>query len=248
MQWASSRFFGGGLGFTLASFMGNAIFPWFRYYIVVIPMAVLLVGSMFAKPVKLRPQTDAAVPSKRWTNGALWSFVATLTAIVLLAPSLPSTGIAMTNLVIAPDVVESTGYFFFPKKPLDQTALKFQILLCPNPKRCSVPRTYASTNRRPRRRQRNKCVPFLVTNMTEPRVFVIHNDRDFQRVLADPLTFHAHYLLVGLGINNDAILDQYPNVGTASWVKLVHTFKFPTGDFCDGYRLFHVVGHPTQSP
>ncbi len=94
----------------------------------------------------------------------------------------------------------------------------------------------------------NKCVPFLVTNMTEPRVFVIHNDRDFQRVLADPLTFHAHYLLVGLGINNDAILDQYPNVGTASWVKLVHTFKFPTGDFCDGYRLFHVVGHPTQSP
>ena len=40
------------------------------------------------------------------------------------------------------------------------------------------------------------CTPQIVTSVPNSKIFVIINDRDFQRVLADPLTFGAHYLFV----------------------------------------------------
>ena len=39
------------------------------------------------------------------------------------------------------------------------------------------------------------------------------------------------------------MIAQYPNIGTASWVKLVHTFKLRHGGYCDGLRLFQVIAH-----
>ena len=40
------------------------------------------------------------------------------------------------------------------------------------------------------------CVPEVITTIPNPRVFVITNDRDFQKVLADPPQFKARYLLL----------------------------------------------------
>ena len=40
------------------------------------------------------------------------------------------------------------------------------------------------------------CVPLAIVLSRNPKVFVIPNDRDFQRILADPLTFHANYILL----------------------------------------------------
>jgi hypothetical protein len=235
---------GGGIGFTMASYLVNAIFPWFRYYIVIAPAAVLLVGSMFAEPVRLKPPTD---PEPRPRHTAIGSVAAGLVALVLLVPSLFSTGVAMTNNTIAPDIVQYTGYFFFPKHPLEGSALSTKYSYA----QVQTVSRYVEAMHLPNgdvvSDNANSCIPNVVTNVTNPRVFVIHNDRDFQRVLDDPLTFGAHYLMVGLAIDNDAVLDQYPNIATASWVKLVHTFKFKTGGYCDGFRLFHVLGHPDQS-
>ena len=39
------------------------------------------------------------------------------------------------------------------------------------------------------------CVPEMITTSSQPKLFVIPNDRDFQRILADPITFHTHYIL-----------------------------------------------------
>ena len=39
------------------------------------------------------------------------------------------------------------------------------------------------------------CVTFMYVTSKNPKIFIIPNDRDFQRTLADPLTFHAHYIL-----------------------------------------------------
>lgn len=36
--------FGGGLGFTLLSYLDNTIFPWFRFYILAVPLEVVLTG------------------------------------------------------------------------------------------------------------------------------------------------------------------------------------------------------------
>jgi hypothetical protein len=234
---------GGGIGFTMASFLVNAIFPWFRYYIVIAPFAVLLVGSMFAEPVTLKPQ--AVVEPRRGRRTAVGSLAASFIALVLLIPCLPATANAMTNTAIAPDIVQYTGYFFFPKHPLEPSALstKFDYAQVQNVSRyieaMHLPNGDVVSD------NANSCIPNVVTNVTNPRVFVIHNDRDFQRILDDPLTFHAHYLMVGLPIDNDAVLDQYPNISSDPWAKLVHTFKFPTGGYCNGFRLFHVIGHPT---
>jgi hypothetical protein len=77
-------------------------------------------------------------------------------------------------------------------------------------------------------------------------LFVIHNDRDFQRVLDDPLTFHAHYLMVqGAGsAQTDAVGEQYPQLARGvSWAKLTHTF--PAKGLCVSFRLYRVVGHPS---
>jgi hypothetical protein len=81
------------------------------------------------------------------------------------------------------------------------------------------------------------------TNVHNPRVFVITNDRDFQRILDDPLTFHAHYLLASVGSSNDSVAQQYPNLGEGTqWATLVHTF--PARGFCNQFDLYRVTGHP----
>ena len=36
----------------------------------------------------------------------------------------------------------------------------------------------------------------MVITSNQPKVFVIPNDRDFQRTLSDPIAFHTHYLLL----------------------------------------------------
>ena len=81
----------------------------------------------------------------------------------------------MTNLAIAPDVVESTGYFFFPKAPLDQIALNAKhsyaqiqpVAQYLEGMHLSIGDLVADNA--------NKCVPFLVTNVNDPRI------RDSQR-------------------------------------------------------------------
>jgi hypothetical protein len=92
------------------------------------------------------------------------------------------------------------------------------------------------------------CVPEVIVTSTNARIFVIPNDRDFQRVLADPLTFHAHYVLVpqsvGLSAIN-AITEQYPEIyngDPSSFVTIVH--NFPAEDICPALRLLRVIGHP----
>ncbi len=49
--------FGGGIGFTLLSYLDNTIFPWFRFYILAIPFEVVLTGLV------LFPKTRAEVSS-----------------------------------------------------------------------------------------------------------------------------------------------------------------------------------------
>ena len=92
----------------------------------------------------------------------------------------------------------------------------------------------------------DECAPNVVTNVDNPRMFVIPNDPDFQRVLDDPLDFRAHYLLVqGSGsAQTDAVGQRYPDLGAGSpWTTLVHTF--PARGLCVPFRLFRVTGHPT---
>ncbi len=246
---------GGGLGFTLASYAADAIFDWYRYYILVAPIAVLLVGSLFAVPVRLKQpgEESAALPSAPPRSSLplgrriAGSIAACAVAVVLLGASFPSTGMAMTNYNMAPDVVQYTGYFFFPDHPLNINTYQAKYAYAQVVSMSRYLDNGHFANGDIVVDNANSCIPNVDTNVTNPRIFVIHNDRDFQRVLADPLVFHAHYLLAGHVSDSDAIRAQYPNLATARWVKLVHTFNYPAGGFCDGFKLYEVIGHPSQN-
>ena len=75
-----------------------------------------------------------------------------------------------------------------------------------------------------------ECVPPLLTTISQPKLFVIPNDQDFQRTLADPITFHAHYILEAdpAAFPNTAINIEYPSLWStgAEFTKVVH--KFPS--------------------
>jgi hypothetical protein len=240
---------GGGLGFTLLSYLANAIFPWYRYYIMVAPIEVLLVGSLFAKPVRLNKPAEQRIPTqdrhRRITTGMVFASIgAVVVSVVLLGPSVPSTAIAMTNYNMAPDVVGYTGFIFTSHPDALERSAKYEYAQIRSVSNYLDAQHF--TNGDVAVDTANSCIPNVDTNVSNPRMFVIHNDRDFERVIADPLVFHTHYLLVGFAGQDDAILALYPNLGQGTpWVKLVHTFRYPSHGFCDGFRLFKVIGYPT---
>ena len=261
--WVIVTVLGGCLAFTMVTYLLNAIFPWYRYYIMVVPIEVLLVGYLFARPVRIYragtepaaepvpdPEVDGLYGSSRRsqqqrrqrTRALLGSAVAVVVVLVLLIPSLPGTAMGMDNPTIAPDTDLYFGYIWHVHPNANDRAAKQ-----------AYPAVESMANYIDEQHYANgdivvdtadNCIPNVVTNVDDPRVFVITNDRDFQQVLDDPLTFHAHYLMVqGNGSSQtDAVGQQYPDLGHEQWAHLVHTF--PSQGFCVNFRLYQVTGHP----
>jgi hypothetical protein len=88
------------------------------------------------------------------------------------------------------------------------------------------------------------CMATAVIRSSNPKIFVITNDSDFHRILSDPLTWNAHYLVVPPpgGIFN-AINGQYPTLykNGGGFAKLVR--QFPETSICPILRLYKVTGH-----
>jgi hypothetical protein len=242
---------GGGLAFILLSYFHGLLFPWLRYYILVIPLGVLLAGyvlSPSSRPALERghsgadraPSRDSA-RSKRRTKvigviGATASFVA-------LAPSLPTSAAAMLDPTIgAGETIQNLGFIFHAHlTPQDRHAQGHSAFVE------SIGR-YISKMHLPDGSivvdNEVGCVPEIITNIADPKVFVIPNDRDFQRVLADPLTFHAHYLIDAEGTRNPDLVSAAAILSGAAAGKAILVHKFPQGGLCPELRLYRVVGHP----
>ena len=93
-----------------------------------------------------------------------------------------------------------------------------------------------------------ECVPPMLTTVSQPKLFVIPNDEDFQRTLADPISFHAHYILEAdpVSFPNTAINIEFPSLWKtgAGFTKMVH--EFPMCDSCPAFRLFRVLRHSNE--
>jgi hypothetical protein len=91
------------------------------------------------------------------------------------------------------------------------------------------------------------CVPETIVTSPNAKVFVIPNDRDYERTLDAPFTFHVKFILVpdpvGLAAYN-TISEGYPGIynGSQKWVTPVHSF--PAGGLCSAFRLFRVLRDP----
>jgi hypothetical protein len=234
--------FGGGIGFTILSYLGNQVFPWFRFYILAVPLEVLLVAAVLA-PSAL----SADGPSKNVTRQSILartmgSLIAACLVVLLIAPSLVTTEKAMDNPKIG---IEESGQLvavFHPSRyrtPLSDNAV---LPIMPYLEKLNLPEGDVLTD------DAYDCMATTILRSSNPKIFVITNDSDFHRILSDPLTWHAHYLVVPPpgGIFN-AINEQYPALykDGAGFTKLVH--QFPATSICPILRLYKVTGH-TNTP
>ncbi len=235
---------GGGLAFDLLAYVDNSIQPWFRYFITTVPLEVLLVGSFFATaPALVGANAPASVSSRvpAWLRAG----IATLISLLLLLPASVTTIMGMANPKVGYEETEHLGYIFF-KHP---TAFEDEA-------RTTFPAIVKMVNYFAREHLADGqvivdnfsgCIPNVIVASPNPDIFVIPNDRSFQRTLADPLTFHAHYIL-DVDPTGDGTLTapniSYPNLWSTGdgFARVVHTFP-ATGE-CPKFRLFKVIGHP----
>jgi hypothetical protein len=236
---------GGSLAFDALGVVTNSLEPWYRYFLTSVPLDVLLIGCIVAttqgtihpKKIETAPSVGGRVPWKSVTGA--------LIVVLLIAPSLPASAMGIFSKNIQSAESQELGALVLAHPTLQDLEFKRHFAHIQSidtylarmhlPNGSVVVDTFGS------------CSPQIVTTVSNPKIFVITNDRDFKEVLADPLTFHAHYLLdpPPTGVDaNDALNVAYPDLyGTgAGFATRVHTF--PSDGVCTALRLFRVIRHP----
>jgi hypothetical protein len=237
---------GGSLAFDTLSYLSNSIDSALRYWIAVVPLAVLLLGSLVAAAQTPRP-ARVGVPVRPRLPGAgvpgLGVLAALVLVLVVMIPTIVFTWSGMLNPHIGVEESQQIGFLFkaHDKGPTNEVYPTAQ----------TVDR-YLESLHLPNgdvvvdNGDANGCMPQIIVRSSQPKLFVIPNERHFQRTLADPIAFHARYLLVPDPSDSDepgAVNNSYPNLWSsgAGFTKMVHQFKAKSA--CPAYRLFHVVGH-----
>ncbi len=247
------------MAFDLGGYLNNSVFFWFRFFIASVPLEVMLVGVILSATweqriergvVRRRPGTEeriAVPPTPPRRQSWVASLIGVIVALVALGPSVPATAAGMFNPVVGALEVQELGYVFHRPLSAQDRVDKAHFATI---QRISA---YLAGLHLARADllvdNSSPCVPEVITTVPNSKIFVIPNDRDFQRSLADPLTFHVHYLLAAApsGINvNTATNKLYPTLYAtgAGFADLVH--QFPSRGLCPAFRLYRVVGHPSS--
>ncbi|MBK5305301.1 MAG: hypothetical protein JJD92_01290 [Frankiaceae bacterium] len=226
---------GGVVLFAVLAFLAGQTVGWLRYSVTAVPLSFLLAGCALAggdRPARLP-----------WVRGA----VAAGLAVVIGLPSIGTSVAVMTDSRLAHEEHElvasvfdghvEPGEYEFRGRHAAGSAVSAYIDAMHLPRGALVMDTFTP------------CVPLVVLTSEHPKQFVITNDRDFQPVLADPVTFKAEYVLVpprgGLG-DLDEINRTYPTLyeSGAGFADLEHEFKAAGG--CPAYRLYKLRPGSTQ--
>ena len=239
---------GGGLAFDLLSYAAGSIEPFLRYFITAVPLDVLLVGSLFAKsPATVRPCEHKPIRPGRSRRGWLFTAVAAIVACILLLPSIATTVRGMSDPVLATEETQLLGFIFHKH----QTAEDRQ-------ERLQYSSMQAISNDLSRYHFGDGqvivdnfagCIPYVILMSPNPRIFVIPNDRQFQRILADPLTFGVHYILDNDPSSTGSLAATniaYPGLWK-SGAGFAHEVRdIPASGQCPQFKLYRVVRHPNQ--
>ncbi len=239
---------GGALGFDLLAYLDNSIENFFRYFIVAVPLEVMVVGALVAAlQTSIAARSTSIVDRSAHTGlRALGVLAAIGIVLCTMIPATVTTGSAMFNPKIGSEEIQEIG-FIFHNHP-SATDLKYKNYY---PQVLALGNYFAGLhlpngdvvvdNSTP-------CVPGVLTTVTQPKLFVIPNDRDFQRVLADPISFHTHFILepdpTSTPITAPNLL--YPSLWStgSQFTKMVR--QFPARGPCPEFRLFHVLHHSNQ--
>jgi len=238
---------GGGLAFDVLAYINNSIQPWFRYFLTSVPLEVLLVGSLFASaPALVRSMPQDAV-AKRVNRSPVLALLYVLVAVVLLIPSSVTTLKGMANPKIGYEETQHLAYIFssHPSSFDEEAKATFPAVL-------TIARYFSKRHFATGQvivDNFSGCIPNVILASSQPDIFVIPNDRDFQKTLDDPLTFHAHFIL-DVDPSGDGSVTApnttFPNLWKTGdgFAKLVHTF--PAVGECPEFKLFKVTGHPNR--
>jgi hypothetical protein len=237
---------GGGLAFDMLSYLSNSIGSALRYWIAVIPLGVLILGSLVAA-VQTPRRSRVAVPVRARSSGGGVPGLGVLAALglvlVVMIPTIVFTGSGMLNKKVGVEEAQQIGYIFRPSdKTLDTKVYPFAQTVDRYLESRHLPDGDVLVDNA----DSSGCVPQIVVRSSQPKLFVIPNDRDFQRTLADPIAFHARYLLVPdpTGSNEPGEVNAtYPTLWKtgAGFAKMAHSFNAQSA--CTDYRLFYVLRH-----
>jgi hypothetical protein len=237
---------GGAMGFDVLAYLDNSVFSWFRFYIATVPIQVLLVGSVLAA-MQGAPSPSVKRPGKsqslRVAPRALIVLAAVLVIFVVMVPATVTTASAMLNPNIGREESQDLGFIFHAHPTVADRQWQDR-----RPQILALGRYFASLhlpNGDIVVDNSAGCVPEVITTISQPKLFVIPNDRDFQRILADPITFHTHYILEPnpAEVPISATNIQYPNLWTtgAGFTAMAH--QIPSRGTCPEFRLFRVLHH-----
>jgi hypothetical protein len=238
---------GGALAFDVVSYLGNGIQDYLRYWIVALPLGILLLGCVVAA-VQTPPSTSGTFvrtgsPLAGHTTGVV---VAVCLVLIVMIPTTLSTGHSMLNPKIGVEESFQIGFIF--KAHPTKSDLTFPGAY---PEALALGNYFASQHLPDGDvivDNSTGCVPMMIVTSNQPKLFVIPNDRDFQRILADPITFHTHYIMepnpAQAPVNAPNLL--YPSLWATGgeFTKKVH--QFPAGGPCPEFRLFKVLHHSNQ--
>jgi hypothetical protein len=240
---------GGALGFDMLAYLGNSIFPWLRFYIPSVPLEVLLVGSLVAAVQTSGPDpVEESVGTRPSHSGAhaMRALAGIGLVLVVMIPATVTTASAMLNPNIGSLETQQLGFIFHAHpsaSDLENKDYYPQILAMSSyfaglhlPDGDIVVDNFSP------------CIPGVLTTISQPKLFVIPNDRDFQRILADPIAFHAHYILEPnpAEFPVTATNSEYPGLWStgSDFTKMVH--QLPARGLCPEFRLFQVLHHSNQ--
>jgi hypothetical protein len=205
---AAVTILGGGLLFSVASAVTHRTGGFLRYYICAVPLSVLLAAALAAR----RDDGSQRSSFRRWwynRTAKRWKpkIGRAFLSVAAVALILPGVGTAWTVMHSGFYGGEESTWLFHPaSRPpsvyyntalnvaqhIDALRLRNGSVLLDNS---------------------DSCVPFIVLLSAHPAQFIIPNDRDFEKTVADPVGFAVKYILSvpnsGLG-QLDAINRSYP--------------------------------------
>ncbi len=237
---------GGALASDLILFLKGDITASFRYFILALPLDVFLVGSLIAAiqtpgPAPDNAATDPPRVSRTW-GWALRAVAAVMLIVAIMVPTAVTTGTALLNPNVGTYESAQIGWIFHARPSAWDIENKnnYNWIL-------SIGNWFTSRHLPDGDvlTDAASCMSNIITTIAQPKVFVIPNDRDFQRILADPISFHTHYILEAdpTGSSGTDTSIEYPTLWStgAGFTKMVH--EFPKRAACPAFRLFRVTGH-----
>jgi hypothetical protein len=221
---------GGTVLFTFAFPLTGGSIPFFRYLIPVYPLFILCTGVALALPPRTRPWFD------RFS-------VASFTVVVALVCGLASTA---TTAYTMQDSRLGSGehellHWVYTGKVANARERQLKEFVPSSDRIAHAIDSIGLRDGEVLMDTFTPCVSQILITSDHPHQFVITSDRDFQRALAAPPTFHVHYILVpptgGYGAL-DAVNREYPGLYTnGRGSRLVHEFKEPG---CPHFRLYRL--------